>query len=184
MADGDYIDMTPHVDLFTYAYQAYVKSIVECPPFRPMAYCIYSAGDPKNYPDNPKSGEVQTEFRRECEAVGGTPKHLSCNFVTPDRTYNVTRDIHYKLDGHEPAVSQEFRDLCQAREDAFIIGTRCMDKNSGDVTSVIDRIIEPVPPEAATAGRPENEGPQPSENETSRTCANSFPSEWWEANCR
>ena len=125
----------------------------------------------------------------KCLDVGGVPQpNGGCALVSRDRTYEVGNLLTRKFSGEE---HEKFVKLCHAK--GQVIGNRCFNSFKDDITSVIARQIQPVPPEAATAGRAgrKSRGVQKEETEelgqaetVSRTCFNQpLTSPWYILNC-
>ena len=122
----------------------------------------------------------------KCFALGGRAEFFGgCTLVSRYRTYEVGNLLKAKFSGEE---HEKFVKLCRAK--GQVIGNRCFNSFKDDITSVIARQIQPVPPEAATAGR-QSKGGQKEEIEelgeaevSIPTCFNTpITSPWYIANC-
>ena len=136
-----------------------------------------------------------------CVAAGGVYAEGQCSVTGLHRTYIVDHFLNqdpeekYKNQKEELEEFRQFAHECRIRG-YLVLGIRCFNNDKDDVTSTIDRVLNPVPPEAATAGRQSksnkassdsgdsSDSDQPSTPAPAKTCYNQpVGSAWYIENC-
>ena len=165
--------------------------------------CFDSEG--KDVTEEIRSGDMaKTLFKNKknyigCVTAGGVYAEGQCTVKGLHRTYIVDHFLNqdpeekYKNQKEELEEFRRFADECRSRG-YMVLGMRCFNNDKDDVTSTIDRVFNPVPPEAATAGRQSKSNKASSDSGDSdqpstpapakKTCYNQpVGSAWYIENC-